>query len=171
MSEDTRGFFKGRILGVDHITVPVRDMAVAERFYVDLLGAEVISRTSLASMQEAIDRGDSGAARRVHTCVRLGSGPQICLFLQGHGQPKVRQDHPHIALMVSSEDLLPMKEALRARGIPTDGPRRLGPPGSASLYFNDPFGNHLELCSRDFTGEAAHGPPDNESYAYDVWKG
>jgi len=27
------------------------------------------------------------------------------------------------------------------------GPTRPGPPGQASFYFNDPFGNHLELVT------------------------
>jgi catechol 2,3-dioxygenase-like lactoylglutathione lyase family enzyme len=103
----------GRFQGVAHVTIPVRDLAIAERFYVGLLGAELR-----------------------------------------------RRDHPHVAFAVAPDDLLSFKRLLEAEGVPTDGPRRLGPPGQASLYFFDPFGNHLELTTTGFAGDAAIGPPD-----------
>jgi catechol 2,3-dioxygenase-like lactoylglutathione lyase family enzyme len=34
----------GRFQGVAHVTIPVRDLAIAERFYVGLLGAELRRR-------------------------------------------------------------------------------------------------------------------------------
>ena len=36
----------------------------------------------------------------------------------------------------------------------------LGPPGQASVYFDDPSGNHLEITCMGFTGEVIPGPPD-----------
>ena len=44
-----------------------------------------------------------------------------------------------------ARELLGWRRRLVEQGVPVDGPLRLGPPGHASLYFNDPFGNHLEL--------------------------
>ena len=41
-----------------------------------------------------------------------------------------------------------------------DGPRRLGPPGHASVYFSDPFGNTLELVTTGYQGSVVEGPPD-----------
>ncbi|WP_437610109.1 hypothetical protein WMF20_01680 [Sorangium sp. So ce834] len=50
------------------------------------------------------------------------------------------------------------------------GPTRLGPPGQASLYFNDPFGNRLELVTLGFTGEIPVGAPDVSALEY-TWTG
>jgi hypothetical protein len=44
--------------------------------------------------------------------------------------------------------------------VPIDGPRRLGPPGQASVYFADPFGNTLELVTTGYEGVVLDGPPD-----------
>ncbi|MCY1078883.1 VOC family protein [Archangium lansingense] len=41
-----------------------------------------------------------------------------------------------------------------------DGPRRLGPPGHASVYFADPFGNVLEFVTMGYRGPVTDGPPD-----------
>ena len=49
---------------------------------------------------------------------------------------------------------------LRGAGVPIDGPRRLGPPGHASVYFADPFGNTLELVAIGYEGAVVDGPPD-----------
>jgi catechol 2,3-dioxygenase-like lactoylglutathione lyase family enzyme len=163
----TENVVKGRITGVDHIAIPVNDIEAAERFYVGVLGAEVLMRVTREFMAQVMPwRPDHDTDRGLHTSIRFGDGPRIDLFLQGHGQPRPEQDHPHLAFAVRPEDLLELKAALNARGVPTDGPRRLGPPGQASLYFNDPFGNHLELACMGFTGEVTLGPPDNASYAY-----
>jgi catechol 2,3-dioxygenase-like lactoylglutathione lyase family enzyme len=81
------------------------------------------------------------------------------LFQYGDGQPPPLSDHPHLALEVSPNDLLAWRARLEAAGIPTDGPRRLGPRGQASLYFNDPSGNQLELTALGFTGPLPVGAP------------
>jgi hypothetical protein len=52
------------------------------------------------------------------------------------------------------------RDALVAAGIPTDGPRRLGPPGQASLYFADPWGNLLELVTTGYPHPIPIGPPE-----------
>jgi hypothetical protein len=44
--------------------------------------------------------------------------------------------------------------------VPIDGPRRLGPPGHASVYFADPFGNTLELVTMGYAGSVSDGPPN-----------
>jgi hypothetical protein len=67
------------------------------------------------------------------------------LFLQSKGQPPADSGHPHYAFKVSARDMRQWQRILLLHGIPHDGPIQLGPPGQASLYFNDPFGNHLEM--------------------------
>jgi catechol 2,3-dioxygenase-like lactoylglutathione lyase family enzyme len=34
-----------KISGIDHLTLPVRDLDIAERFYTQVLGANVVYRT------------------------------------------------------------------------------------------------------------------------------
>ena len=46
-----------------------------------------------------------------------------------------------------------------SEGVPIEGPLRLGPPGQASIYFNDPFGNRLEITCFGFAGAVEERPP------------
>lgn len=167
---------RGRVLGVDHFTLAVRDMALAERFYIGLLGAELIMRVD----EEFLRRigGPMPPERRaelegpnspIHTSIRLGQSPRIDLFLQPTHVPTVLP-HPHFAFGVRPEELLSLRAVLNQAGVPTDGPRRLGPPGQASLYFNDPFGNHLELTTMGFIDPIPVGAPDLSRLVYE-WRG
>lgn len=158
MSQVEQNPFTGRIRGIDHLTLPVADLDAAEQFYVGVLGARVLMRVT-PGMVAALGRpGD--VSRSLHITVQLGDSPRIDLFQQGHGWPPATQDHPHLALAVAPEDLLPLQSHLESCGVATEGPRRLGPPGQASVYFYDPFGNHLELCCMGFQGEVPVGAPD-----------
>lgn len=49
--------------------------------------------------------------------------------------------------------------------MPSDGPRRFAP-GQASLYFFDPFGNHLEFTTMGFDGAVLFGPPAYAALPY-----
>ena len=50
------------------------------------------------------------------------------------------------------------------------GPTQAGPPGQASFYFNDPFGNHLEIVTVGFTSAVLPiGVPDRTRLNY-VWQ-
>src|SRR5262245_43185878 len=120
--------FKQRISGIDHIAIPVRDLEIAERFYIGVLGGEWLMSITRVFLAQVPWRPDRTTDRALHTSVRFGGGPRVDLFLQERGQPEVGQDHPHLAFGVRPEDLLELKAALNARGVPTDGPRRLGPP-------------------------------------------
>ena len=57
---------------------------------------------------------------------------------------------------------------LRDAGVPVDGPRRLGPPGHASLYFADPFGNLLELVTLGYQGRVLQGIPEIAKLGWDA---
>lgn len=62
--------------------------------------------------------------------------------------------------------LVPAKALLTAGGVPVDGPIRLGPPGHASIYFLDPFGNHLALATMGFSAPIDVRVPDHARLAY-----
>ncbi|HWL87031.1 MAG TPA: VOC family protein [Polyangiaceae bacterium] len=157
---------KGALRGVDHITLPVGDLGLAERFYVDLLGAAVVARFDedvfRAQRPERVAELTNANNSPLHLSIRFGDGPgpRVDLFLQPDGQPVLERGHPHLAIAVAGEDLDRAKAALEAADVPTDGPRRLGPPGQASLYFLDPFGNKLEFVTNAYPGDAPTGAPD-----------
>ncbi|WP_437677103.1 VOC family protein [Sorangium sp. So ce131] len=159
----------GKLGAVDHLTVPCTDLGVAEEFYVGLLGARLMMRVD-ASFLERMGRPADEIAGGVHLSVVFAGGPRLDLFESSIGQPPRAASHPHCALWVAPGQLLAWKKRLNDRGVPTYGPTRLGPPGHASLYFNDPFGNHLELVTLGFTGEIPTGAPDLSTLEY-AWTG
>lgn len=152
------------IESLHHLTLPVHALDVAERFYVGLLGGTLLRRVDRATFAhlrpERLAELDTDNSP-FHLAVRMGDAPELHLFLQrGRARP-APVPHPHLAFAVDHDHLDAMHARLRAAGVPTDGPRRLGPPGQASVYFADPFGNSLELVANDgYEGETIPGPPD-----------
>lgn len=149
--------------GFGHLTAPVGDLQKAEAFYVTLLGARLVRRfdreTFLKFRPERAHEADADNSP-LHLAVQFPDAPELHLFLQ-RGLPKrVPAPHPHLAFNVDADALDPFVARLRAAGVPLDGPRRLGPPGHASVYFADPFGNTLELVSMGYPGAVKEGPPD-----------
>jgi catechol 2,3-dioxygenase-like lactoylglutathione lyase family enzyme len=153
-------------LGLGHVTVPVLDLSLAERFYAGLLGGTVLMRID-ADFLARLGRPASPDA--FHTSIGFGGEARVDLFRQEQGQPEAKAGHPHIAIRVRPEGLDGLVARLREHGVPVDGPRRLGPPGHASAYFNDPFGNHLEFETMGYAGEVPVGPPDMAALPY-VWR-
>jgi catechol 2,3-dioxygenase-like lactoylglutathione lyase family enzyme len=157
-----------RIRGVDHLTLPCHDLRIAEDFYAGVLGARVLIRLDEERLIQ-LGRPADEARNGKHTSLVFDGGPRLDLFEHPIGQPPLLASHPHLAFSVTPPEMLRWKARLERSGVPTDGPRRLGPPGQASLYFNDPFGNHLELTTMGFAPEIPLGPPDMASLEY-VWK-
>lgn len=154
-----------RIEHLDHITIPCRDLAVAEAFYVGFLGGRVLLRVNEDFLRR-VGRAKDAATGAIHTSVVFDAGSRLDLFVQPDGVPPATAGHPHYAFHVSPRAMLKWKARLNARGVPTFGPTRLGPPSQASLYFNDPFGNHLELVTVGFVPDLPVGPPEMTSLAY-----
>lgn len=152
-----------RIDGFAHVTLPIHDLDVAERFYVALLGATLVRRFDReAFLAHRPDRADEVDADNspLHLAVQFHDAPELHLFLQRGRKRPVPPPHPHIAMNVDADQLDVFLARLRSAGVPVDGPRRLGPPGHASIYFADPFGNTLELVTSGYPRPTAFGPPD-----------
>ena len=152
---------------LDHVTIPVKDLALARKFYCDVLGAAYLMTVDDATLKRfgrppAADGGEG----TYHVSVYFGGRTRLDLFLQQSGQPSPAAGHPHFALKVSPRDMLRWQHVLQAKGIPADGPLQLGPPGQASLYFNDPFGNHLELTCFGFSQRIPIRPPTTARLAW-----
>jgi catechol 2,3-dioxygenase-like lactoylglutathione lyase family enzyme len=156
-----------RVGALDHITIPVHDLERARQFYCEVLGAihvmTVDDETFKRFGRPPAKNGGEGAH---HISVYFSGVTRVDLFLQRSGQPAATNGHPHFAFKVAPHQMLKWKERLEARGVPTEGPLQLGPPGQASLYFNDPFGNHLELECMGFSHPIPIRPPQMERVAW-----
>lgn len=153
------GLIRPQVGAVDHLTIPVHDLQLAQRFYCDILGADYFMKVDDETFRRygrppAPQDGEGSH----HVSVFLGGTTRVDLFLQHSGQPPSGAGHPHIAFHVPPRHLLKWKADLESHGIPTEGPLQLGPPGQASLYFNDPFGNHLEFTCLGFSASCRTGP-------------
>lgn len=149
--------------GFGHITLPVGDLAVAQQFYVGLLGAKLVrhlDRESFLRLRPERAAEADADNSPLHLAVQLGDAPELHLFLQRTLGKRTPVPHPHLAMNVDHDDLDVFVERLRSARVPFDGPRRLGPPGHASVYFADPFGNTLELVTLNYAGAVLSGPPD-----------
>jgi catechol 2,3-dioxygenase-like lactoylglutathione lyase family enzyme len=151
------------ILGISHLTLPVTDLELAERFYVGTLGLALERRIDREALLRLVPEraaeldADDGP---LHLQLRCG-GMQLDLFLRREPLRGPLPPHPHLAFEVGPDDLGPLAARVGAFGVPLDGPRRLGPPGHASIYFTDPFGNLLELATMGYRGgDLVVGPPD-----------
>ncbi|HWW21654.1 MAG TPA: VOC family protein [Steroidobacteraceae bacterium] len=151
MKRVLRHAFQPRVGAPDHVTIAVRDLDVARRFYCEVLGAEHFMTIDDETFRRfgrppAPNKGEGSH----HVSVYPGGSTRIDLFLQQGGQPAAAAGHPHYAFKVPARHLLKWKARFEQRGIPSEGPLQLGSAGQASLYFNDPFGNHLELVCLGF---------------------
>ena len=114
-----------RFSGLAHISLPVRDLEEAKRFYIETLGGRLI--LNLPGFAEVIVAG-----------VVFGLSER-----RGVPQPP-DTEFPHIALSIASDDVLPMKRWLEDHGVAThDVWTRRGE--EALMYFKDPSGNLLEM--------------------------
>jgi catechol 2,3-dioxygenase-like lactoylglutathione lyase family enzyme len=161
--------WRGKLRKLDHITIPCSDRAMAERFYVGLLGAKAVNRIERALLRRIgwhNDDIDRYAAE--HLSVTIADGPRLDLFLYPAGTPSESAPmHPHIAFSVSPRSFLWWMRYLRQNGVKVAGPTLPGPPGQASFYFNDPFGNHLEIITLGFTAhDLPVGVPDRSQLNY-----
>jgi len=142
----------------DHITLPVRDLNKAARFYTQVLNMKIL--TPPPSPEVIAKRRAEGSMRFPSCNVSYNAKPKISLFEYDRGFPEWDQDHPHTAFCVRAEDIDWCAQRLRDQGIPYDGPSLRGPAGGASLYFNDPDGNKLEFhAPTGYTGPVENRPP------------
>jgi len=120
-------------LGLDHVVLRVADQAASRKFYEDVLGC------TLEFVNEPI------------RLVQLRFGEALIDLLPAGGPPPPHgRGVDHIALSIRCDDLGKVADALRARGIDTEGVKqRRGAWGvGPSLYIRDLDGYLLELKPR-----------------------
>jgi catechol 2,3-dioxygenase-like lactoylglutathione lyase family enzyme len=118
---------------LSHVSLPVRDRRKAIRFFVDVLGAELIDNNEKAGFSE----------------VRL-AGTVFGLAERPGGWTAPDAEYPHYAFEVRPEDFEPLKARLDAHGVKTH-PIWTRHGVEALMYFRDPSGNPFEFfCTRGF---------------------
>jgi catechol 2,3-dioxygenase-like lactoylglutathione lyase family enzyme len=119
-----------RFTSLAHVSLPVRDLAEARRFYEEVLGGRAILHTP--------------------DFVEVVVGGTILGFSVASGKPNAPDaEFPHVAFLIESDQFLPMKEWLEHHGVKTHQPwTRNAVEGL--MYFKDPSGNLLEAYCKDF---------------------
>jgi catechol 2,3-dioxygenase-like lactoylglutathione lyase family enzyme len=144
--------------GYNHMTLPVRDMHEAKRFFVTVLGGSVAFE------------------RPAHITVIVG-GAEIGLSSEAGGWTAADAEFPHYTFYVNSADLVPLKQRLHTYGIPTsDLWSRNG--SDTAMYFRDPSGTLWELyCEGGCGGAVRQGvsaggdfSPNVKTLNYSAWK-
>ena len=120
-------------LGIDHVVLRVRDQAVSQRFYVDVLGCTV------ARINERI------------SLIHLRFGEQMIDLVPGSMPAPEGAGMDHLCLSIECEDVGKLADELVRRGVTLDGKvsDRFGAYGTGpSLYIRDPDGYRVELKPR-----------------------
>ena len=121
-------------LGFDHVVLRVRDQAVSQRFYVDVLGCTVDHVNERISL------------------IHLRFGDQLIdLVPATTGTATDGGGMDHFCLSIECDDLAKLGEELTRRGVTIDGAvsDRFGAYGRGpSLYIRDPDGYKVELKPR-----------------------
>ena len=116
-----------KVSGVYEVAIKVRDLARAEAFYRDVLGLEVGLRED----------------KRRWVFLRAGGSAGMVVLQEDSGQ----WPQQHFAFSVSPADLERAVEELGAKGVSLFGPVVHEWIPARSVYFADPDGHDLELCT------------------------
>ena len=123
--------------GFAELTLEARDMGRLERFYVEALGLEPLSRA-----------GDR---------IWLAAGPAARLGIWSPGQKEFGDEggrHVHFAFAADPGTLDDLADRLRRRGATLSGPHE-HEGGDRSVYLEDPEGNVVEIWDFFHRGEGA----------------
>jgi glyoxylase I family protein len=121
-------------LGLEHITLHVKDVATAQKFYMDVLGC-------------VLDRVNPTVP-----LTHLKFGPHQIDLVPGDGIGPPEAGLNHFCLSIQCDDIAALAAELTAKGAEMRGPikSRYGAYGTGpSLYLVDPDGYVVELKPRD----------------------
>jgi len=122
-------------LGLDHVVFRVKDQAVSQRFYIEVLGCtvdHVNERISLVHLRFGEHYIDLLPATAAEPATAAGGVDHVCLSIR-------------------CDDLAKVADELRRRGVTLEGEvvERRGAYGTGpSIYLRDPDGHVVELKPR-----------------------
>jgi catechol 2,3-dioxygenase-like lactoylglutathione lyase family enzyme len=130
---------------IDHVGMMVRNVDVAERWYVEVLGAVPFERVGY-------DVNTTTKMRSPYRHLFVMIGDQRLELVEGPDwrgftRPDDYAMSPHYAFAVTPEALDWYLDRFDAMGIAYQGPIVHPPMPVASVYFTDPDSNHLELSA------------------------
>jgi len=124
---------------IDHIAIPVRDLAINQAFYVDVLGLQEVRRHKSPRGSELVFMKAPESEELIELCHFPNSGPV-----------QVQADLTHLAFEVDS--LEEFGKHLAGLGLKfSDGPT-LKPDGSGFAFIDAPEGYEIELMQRSKSG-------------------
>lgn len=121
------------LLGLNHLTLAVSDVARSFHFYVDILGF-------------------TPKARWQHGAYLALGELWLCLSLDNSRQEQLNRDYTHYAFSIADENFAILAARLRANGINEWKNNRSE---GESLYFTDPDQHALEIHCGDLTSRLA----------------
>jgi catechol 2,3-dioxygenase-like lactoylglutathione lyase family enzyme len=139
-----------------HNAYRCRDSEETRGFYEDFLGLPLVHTIDLSETKTG------RPTHTLHTFYRLGDGSHLAFFETDDFPFEFKPQHDydlHIALEVGREVLEPMLAKGRARGVECRGP--IDHHIFDSIYFRDPNGYVIELCSPRPDQAAAMNPATN----------
>ena len=155
--------------GVDHFTLPVRDLAKARQFYTEVVGAEAV----------AVDTTEAGATELAASRVQVCPGVTMSLVQQRYGWLPVDVSNPHWAFEIAPGEVDDWVRHLESWGVPSALVVREGyvveegQPTRVELHFLDPDGNQIELLAYDYpmSSRASVGQYNawDLAYRHDRW--
>jgi glyoxylase I family protein len=128
-----------RLRGLDHVVLLVGDMALAKRFYCEVVGCSVdrdlpeYGMAQLRAGESLIDLVDINSAEGAWGRPPVEGGRNV--------------DHVCLATAGFDPDALRAHLATNGVAIEEEGVRYGATGDGYSIYFNDPFGNQIELKS------------------------
>jgi catechol 2,3-dioxygenase-like lactoylglutathione lyase family enzyme len=124
---------------IDHITLVVRDLGEATRFYRDVLGMRPVERPAFGFPGAWFQAGDT----QIHMNIAGAEAGEAGIRVIGaKNAPRAF----HFAFEVDDCDAA--AATLHARGIPIEVDPRNRPDGARQMYLRDPDGHLVELYSR-----------------------
>ncbi len=112
---------------LSHLFVPVLDLAESHRFYVELLGLEVL-----------MGGPDQGY-------LRIGGGDGFHMGLEAH--PEAVGPTAGLEIVIRVPDVDAMVARLEGAGVPLDGPAEDQPWGARHAWLRDPSGYRVSIYS------------------------
>jgi len=135
-TENTTTKSKIQLKGMNHFGLNVKNMAVAEEFYSQVLGFPVIYRTETKAGNKHIEVDVGNVA------IALFESPD--LDFESAQKVFTEEGYLHFAFTTTKDQFQAILQELKDQNVKIDGePRQYG--SGASAYFFDPDGHHLEI--------------------------
>ncbi len=153
------------IKGLHHNAYRCRDTEETRKFYEDFLGLPLIGAL-------AIDESKTGRKTHVlHSFYQMDDGSCLAFF-DAPAEPfefKDQEDYDlHIALTIHDDELQPMLDKGEAQGIESRGISEHG--FVRSIYFRDPNGYVIELCSPPDSPDEEFFDPSDARNKVEAWQ-